>query len=237
MMKERLDNLQKNILNACLRVGRSSSEVRILLATKTVSTDIIGEVVKQGYSLLGENKVQELLEKVENLKSLDPEWHLIGHLQTNKVKAILPYISCLHSVDRWSLVQELDKRLNEIGKTLDILVQVNTSEEESKFGLSPEEVLPFLEKLLSIKNLNVKGFMTLAAFSSDPEISRVSFKLLKKVQAEAESKFQKKFPELSMGMSNDYQVAIEEGATIIRVGTTIFGQRTTSDSYYWPEQK
>src|SRR5690606_37034449 len=190
--------------------------------------------VKLGYSLIGENKVQELVTKFEEIHPPEVEWNFIGHLQTNKVKDVLGKISLLQSVDRWSLVEELDRRLSKENQTLDILIQVNTSGEESKYGLHPDHVNDFIKKVLSVRTLNIKGFMTLAALSSDSNVSRECFKVLREVQKKAKQEFDQVFPELSMGMSSDFEGAIEEGATIIRVGTTVFGQRKYADSYYWP---
>lgn len=236
-IKENLIELEKRINDACSRVGRKREEIKVLLATKTVSNERILEAVKLGYPFVGENKVQELLTKFKDIHPPQVEWNFIGHLQTNKVKDVLGKISLLHSVDRWSLVEELNRRLAKENQTLDILIQVNTSNEESKYGVSPDEVLAFLRKVLVVKTLNVKGFMTLAALSSDPDVSRECFKILKNVQQQAQTEFGREFPELSMGMSSDFEGAIEEGATIIRVGTTIFGQRKYADSYYWPSSQ
>lgn len=235
-IQENLNDLENKILAACKRSGRNRNEIKILLATKTVSDERILEAVNLGYHLLGENKVQELQTKFSTLKAPRIEWNFIGHLQTNKVKDILGKITLLHSVDRWSLVEELNKKLEKDNQTLNVLIQVNTSKEESKYGLHPNEVLPFLEKVLQVKTLSVKGFMTLAALSSDKEVSRACFKILAKVREEAEGRFAQKFPELSMGMSSDFVSAIEEGATIIRVGTTVFGKREYPDSHYWPSE-
>lgn len=236
-IKENLTELERKIAAACVRVGRKREDIKVLLATKTVSNERIQEAVSLGYSLLGENKVQELLTKFKDIHPPEVEWNFIGHLQTNKVKDVLGKISLLHSVDRWSLVEELDRRLSKDNQKLDILIQVNTSNEESKYGLPPQEVNAFIKKVLEVKTLNIRGFMTLAALSSDPNVSRECFKILKDVQNKAQIEFNESFPELSMGMSSDFEGAIEEGATIIRLGTTVFGKRQYADSYYWPDSQ
>lgn len=226
-----LIQIEESILKACQRSGRSRQDIQILLATKTVKPNDLRIAYDLGYTLMGENKVQELLEKSNEVKA---DWHFIGHLQTNKVKSLMPYISCLHSVDRWSLVLELDKRLKEINKKLNIFVQVNTSGESSKYGLGPDAVTDFVTKLQTVSTLQIKGFMTLAEFSADSDISRSNFKVLKNLQKKVSEACGVFYPELSMGMSNDYLIAIEEGATIVRIGTSVFGVRDKPDTYYWP---
>lgn len=233
---EKLKELQTEINGICASVGRDPKEVKVLLATKTVEPARIMEAINAGYRLLGENKVQELKAKAEPLAAANPEWHFIGHLQTNKVKDVLPHIKVLHSLDRLSLAEELHKKLSQQGKTLEVLVQVNSSNEESKFGLPPEEIIPFTKQLKDFPTLKVKGLMTLALFASEEEKVRPCFKIMKSLfdQLKAENLPHAEMKELSMGMSGDYKTAIEEGATILRVGTKIFGHRQYPDTHYWP---
>lgn len=234
-IKENILFLKEKVLNACLKSNRSPQEVQILLATKTVSIDRIALAVENDMNVIGENKVQEFLSKYQGFISLPnpPELHFIGHLQTNKVKEICDKIDLLHSLDRVSLLKELDKRLH---KKLKVLVQVNTSHEASKYGLHPDDVLSFMEEALSYNSIEIKGFMTLAELANDKEVSRRCFSKLRLIKDKAESVFDLKFPELSMGMSSDFEVAIEEGATMIRIGTSVFGKRQYPDSYYWPSR-
>lgn len=232
--------IKTRINQACLRCGRNPEEVQLLLATKTVSADRITIALNTGLDLIAENKVQELKEKFEYLQDVPHTNHFIGHLQTNKIKDILKYqVSCIQSIDRLDLAQKLHQRLVFDNKTMDILVQVNTSGEESKFGCKPNEVLPLIQNISQLSTLRIKGLMTIGLFSSETEKVRKCFKLLKKLQEEIISADFTGviMTELSMGMSGDLETAIEEGATIVRVGTAIFGQRQYSDSYYWNESK
>jgi len=230
--------INTRIQQACKKSGRSPDEIRLLLATKTVSADRIIEAFGEGQTLIGENKTQELKAKFEALKEYSHEKHFIGHLQSNKIKEVIRYgVSCIHSVDRLDLAQKLNERLELEKRSMDILIQINTSAEQSKFGLRPEEVLPFVQKVAMLPALRVKGFMTIGIFNEEPEITRPCFQLLKSI---ADSIERKAIPNvetrvLSMGMSRDLEVAIEEGATILRVGTALFGKRIYPDSYYWNE--
>nr|WP_154200209.1 YggS family pyridoxal phosphate-dependent enzyme [Ancylomarina sp. 16SWW S1-10-2] len=209
-----------------------------MLATKTVEPERIKEAFKCGETLIAENKVQEIKQKFEGLKNFSHEQHFIGHLQTNKIKEILKYnISCIQTIDRMSLAEKLHNRLTLENKTMDVLIQINTSNEESKFGYAPSESLNFVKEVAKFKTLKIKGLMTIGLFSSDKEKVRACFKLLKSIQQDI---INAQIPnvemnELSMGMSGDLEIAIEEGATIIRVGTAIFGERQYPDSYYWNE--
>lgn len=238
-IKHNLSVVHQGIDAACLKAGRARDEVRLLMATKTVSAEKIACALACGETLLGENKVQELKEKDEELMPFSCERHFIGHLQTNKIKEVLRYVTCIESVDRVDLAQKLDQRLQFEGRSIDIFVQVNTSYEESKFGLDPSVVLPFVKEISKYDTLNIKGLMTIGLFSAEEEKVRRCFRLLKKIQQELidENISGIQVNELSMGMSGDMGVAIEEGATIVRVGTAIFGQRIYPDSYYWNESK
>lgn len=231
--------IHKRIESACNRIGRDPKEVRLLLATKTVDSERIKFALQQGESLVGENKVQELQQKCEAIAVCNPEVHFIGHLQTNKIKDVIKWASCIESIDRLELAKKLHNRLVFENKTMDVYIQVNTSYEESKFGVSPEKALDLIEEVSQLATINIKGLMTIGLFSSDPEKVRKCFQLLKTIQSEATELNLPRVSllELSMGMSGDLEIAIEEGATIIRVGTAIFGERIYPDSYYWDETK
>ncbi|WP_413512137.1 YggS family pyridoxal phosphate-dependent enzyme [Myroides odoratus] len=239
-VQKNLNHILQRIENACIANHRNPNEVQLLLATKTVSAERIRLALQMGQSLLGENKVQEVKEKYADLVDLHPTNHFIGHLQTNKIKEIVKYnISCIHSIDRLDLATKLDQRLKLENKTIDILIQVNTSNEESKFGIAPADALELIQQVAQLQTLKIKGLMTIGLFTADETKIRVCFKLLKTIQNQAlELNLpQVEMKELSMGMSGDLEIAIAEGATIVRVGTAIFGERTYPDSYYWNENK
>ncbi|MCD8540693.1 MAG: YggS family pyridoxal phosphate-dependent enzyme [Leadbetterella sp.] len=240
-MNEILDNLEeikKRIQNACRLNGRDPGEVRLLLATKTVPPERIRIALQAGYTLIAENKIQELKEKFEALKEVPHTRHFIGHLQTNKIKDLLKYdVSCVHSLDRPDLAEKLHQRLQATNKTLDVLIQVNTSGEESKFGVSPDKAVELVRQVARLDTLKIKGLMTIGLFSADAVKVRECFRLLKAIQQEI---LALKIPavemqELSMGMSGDLEMAVAEGSTLLRIGTAVFGQRPTPDSYYWNE--
>ena len=182
--------------------------------------------------------MQELRDKYEELKEVPHTKHFIGHLQTNKIKDILKAeVACIESLDRWDAAEKLQQRLEYEDKTIEVLIQVNTSYEDSKFGLDPSEAVDFVKKVATLDRLKIKGLMTIGLFSAEIEEVRKCFQLLKKIQQEiiAENIPNVEMKELSMGMSGDLETAIEEGSTIIRVGTAIFGKREYPDSHYWPE--
>ncbi len=239
-ISDRIGEIRRRIVAACLAAGRHPDEVQLLLATKTVPAARIMLALQQGLRLIGENKVQELKEKYEALQSQPHEKHFIGHLQTNKIKDILKYgVSCLQSLDRIELAEKLHQRLQVSERQLDVLIQVNTSAEDSKFGVPPEEALSLVQRVAGMDTLRIKGLMTIGLFSADKEKVRGCFDRLKALQQEL---IQARVPgvelrELSMGMSGDLEEAIAAGATIVRVGTAIFGQRIYPDSYYWNEHK
>ncbi len=237
-VEQQLQVIRERMAAACLHTDRNPEEVKLLLATKTVSADNIARAVEAGETLLGENKVQELQQKYSLIDSRQAEWHFIGHLQTNKVKDVLKYVTLVHSVDRLKLGQAMHKQLLKEEKQMDILIQVNTSYEESKFGAAPEDVLQLIEQLAELDTLRIKGLMTIGKLSSDPKEARKCFRLLKSIQEEIISRNYEgvSMDILSMGMSGDLEIAIEEGSTMIRVGTAIFGERQYPDSYYWNEQ-
>lgn len=235
----RLTEVRSRITRACARANRNPSEVRLLLATKTVDIPRIKAVLELGETLIGENKVQELKEKGPSLVNTVKEAHFIGHLQSNKIKDVLKWVSCIQSIDRLSLAQKLQRRLEYENRSIEVLIQVNTSYETSKFGVAPEKAIELIKEVAVLKNIKIKGLMTIGLFSADEEKVRKCFKVLKNVQQEVRHL---QIPnvtmdELSMGMSGDLEIAIEEGATIVRVGTSIFGERAYPDSYYWNEEK
>ena len=236
---QNLKTIHDRIQSACKRAGRSPEEVRLLLATKTVDSERIKFALQQGETLIGENKVQELKQKYKVIEECHPEVHFIGHLQSNKVKDVIKWASCIESIDRIELAEKLHNRLLSENKTIDAYIQVNTSYEESKFGVSPEKALKLIESVSQLDTINIKGLMTIGLFDSQPEKVRKCFRLLKAIQSEGKTLHLSgvSLEELSMGMSGDLEIAIEEGATIVRVGTAIFGERIYPDSYYWDEKR
>ncbi|HOA26100.1 MAG TPA: YggS family pyridoxal phosphate-dependent enzyme, partial [Arachnia sp.] len=205
--------------------GRDPGEVRLLPVSKTVPSDRLRAAVATGMTLLGENKVQEAARKSQELVDLGVSWALIGHLQTNKARDVVAFATEFHALDSVRLAEALDRRLRAAGRGLDVFVQVNTSAEESKSGLPPEEVLGFLAELPRFETLRVRGLMTLAIRSDDAERVRACFRLLRALRDRARDQDLIGPGELSMGMSGDYEMAIEEGATTVRVGQAIFGAR------------
>lgn len=243
MKEDILHNLtviNERIKKACEQSGRNSNEVKLLLATKTVSAERIKVALEYGQMLIAENKVQELKEKYEELKGTCHENHFIGHLQTNKIKEILKYdVTCVQSLDRLELAEKLHQKLLAENRTMDVFIQVNTSNEESKFGIDPGEAIELTRKISNFSTLKIKGLMTIGLFSAETDKVRACFKILKNLQQEiiTENIPNVEMKELSMGMSRDLETAIEEGATIVRVGTAVFGARIYPDSYYWDEGK
>lgn len=230
----------KRIENACRQCGRSPAEVRLLMAAKTVPPERIKAAFEAGQTLMGENKVQEIKEKYDALKEIPHELHFIGHLQSKKIKDILKYgVQCVQSLDRLSLAEKLQQRLQFENRHLKVFIQVNTSEEESKFGVSPDEAVNLVKQVAALDRLHIRGLMTIGLFSTEAEKVRPCFQKLKRLQSEIRAL---EIPgvemnELSMGMSNDLEIAVAEGATIVRVGTAIFGKRKYPDSYYWDERQ
>ncbi|HMV13753.1 MAG TPA: YggS family pyridoxal phosphate-dependent enzyme [Chitinophagales bacterium] len=232
--------IQNRINEACEKANRNPNEVKLLLATKTVSAENIKHAIEAGACIIGENKIQEIKEKYESLKSVVHEKHFIGHLQSNKIKEILRYeVSCLQSLDRLDLAEKLQQRLATENKELDVYIQVNTSGEESKFGVAPNDAITLVKSVATLKNIHIKGLMTIGLFSAEHNKVRQCFALLKSIQQSIirENIEGVEMKELSMGMSGDLEIAIEEGSTMIRVGTAIFGNRIYPDSYYWNESK
>lgn len=226
VIKENLLRVQENIQNALIRSGRSKEEVTLIAVTKTVEAEAINEAISLGISNIGENKVQEISRKYDNIDE-NVNWHMIGHFQSNKVKYIVDKVSLIHSLDRRSLAKEINKRATQSNLIKDVLIQVNVAEEESKFGLKVEEVIPFIESILKYESIRIKGLMTMAPFADNPDEVRFVFRDLKKLGLEIEKRNYEnvKMKYFSMGMTNDYEVAIEEGANLVRIGTGIFGKR------------
>ena len=226
MLKENLESVEKRIEEACSRVGRKRDEVTLVAVSKTKPVSMLQEAYDLGVRVFGENKVQEIRDKYEALPR-DIEWHMIGHLQTNKVKYIIDKVKLIHSVDSLRLAETIEKEAEKHNCTADILLEVNVAEEESKFGLKTEEVIPVYEKILQYPHINVKGLMTIAPFVENPEKNRSVFADLHKLYVDIKRKNidNGTVSILSMGMTNDYEVAIEEGATMVRIGTGIFGAR------------
>ncbi len=231
--------IRERIKQACLRVNRNPDEVRLLLATKTVSAENIKIALARGERLIGENKAQEIKSKFDDLQSVPHETHFIGHLQSNKIKELQRYdVSCIQSIDRLELAEKLTIRLQFEKKEMDVFIQVNTSNEDSKFGVSPDRAIELTKQVAELPNIHIKGLMTIGLFSAEEKKVRVCFRLLKEIQQQIVSLNLPNvdMKELSMGMSHDLEFAIEEGSTMIRVGTAIFGQRQYADSYYWNEE-
>lgn len=226
-IKENLDNVRKNIEKASEKVNRLSKDVTLLAVTKTVDVDAINEAIENGVTDVGENKPQELDRKYKIIGD-KVNWHLIGTLQTNKVKYIIDKVHMIHSLDRQALCEEIQKRAEKIERTINCLIQVNISKEETKHGIDEKDSIEFIKNISSnYKNIKIKGLMTMAPFTEDEEEVRSVFRRLKELSLEID-KLQIDNVDmdiLSMGMSNDYEIAIEEGSSMVRVGTSIFGAR------------
>ncbi|WP_457600740.1 YggS family pyridoxal phosphate-dependent enzyme [Hydrogenivirga sp.] len=223
---ERLTHILERIERACERSGRKPSEVKLLGASKTVPPERIREFYGCGLKTFGENRVQEFLKKYEALSGLSIEWHFIGRLQTNKVKYLIDKVALIHSLDRQSLADELQKRASRENRVQGVLIEVNVGGEETKGGVQPEGLCELYEYATSLPNLRVEGLMTIPPYREDPEKVRPFFMKLRELKEELERHFRVELTHLSMGMSHDFEVAVEEGATIVRVGTLLFGERT-----------
>lgn len=228
MIAQNLETVRKRIGEACARCGRNPVEIRLLVVSKTFSAQQIGEAISAGQLEFGENFVQELRAKREELKDERIRWHFSGHLQSNKVKYLVDFVHLIHSVDSLSLAQEIQKRGEKVGRSLDVLIEVHTTEEETKSGVMPAEAVGLIKSISNLSRVNIRGLMTMGPFSDDPEDSRPSFQQLVAVKDKVlqEGIERVSMQELSMGMTHDFEVGVEEGATIIRLGTAIFGPRT-----------
>lgn len=229
---ENIREVEAKIAAAAEKSGRKAEDVLLLAVSKTKPVGLIGEAVKAGCVSLGENKVQEIMEKYEPMMEYTPEgdrihWHLIGHLQTNKVKYIIDKVDMIHSVESLKLAEEIEKRAAQKGVVMDILIEVNMADEESKFGVKPEDTEALLREISKMEHIRVRGLMTVAPFVENQEENREVFRQMRELLVDMNGKKidNIKMDTLSMGMTGDYEVAIEEGATIVRVGTGIFGER------------
>lgn len=226
MLQDNLIQVEHNIEEACRRAGRDRSEVTLIAVSKTKPVETLQEAYDLGVRVFGENKVQEMEDKYESLPR-DIQWHLIGHLQRNKVKYIIDKAVLIHSVDSLRLAQTIEKEAEKHNLTAHILIEVNVAREESKFGIFPEDLENLVDEIAKLPHIQVDGLMTIAPFVPDPEENRPIFRELRKLSVDISAKKvdNVNMSVLSMGMTNDYQVAIEEGATMVRVGTGIFGVR------------
>ena len=226
MVAENLREVEKQIQEACKKANRDRSEVTLIAVSKTKPVSMLEEAYAEGIRCFGENKVQELTEKYDQLPS-DIRWHMIGHLQRNKVKYIVDKAKLIHSVDSLRLAETIEQEAAKKNVIANILIEVNVAEEDSKFGLKVDEVIPLIEEISKFSHIKIKGLMTIAPYVENPEENRSVFACLRKLSVDIKEKNidNVNVEILSMGMTNDYQVAIEEGATLIRVGTGIFGER------------
>ncbi|MCM1125058.1 MAG: YggS family pyridoxal phosphate-dependent enzyme [Lachnospiraceae bacterium] len=226
MIKENLEKVQQNIKTACLSAGRSEDEVTLIAVSKTKPVSMLMEAYECGCRHFGENKVQELVSKYEAMPK-DIHWHMIGHLQRNKVKYIIDKVTMIHSVDSVRLAEEISKEAVKRGIKVSILVEVNAAEEESKFGVSVREAAPFIEEIASLPGIQIEGLMTIAPYVENSEENRQYFEILKQLAVDISKKNidNVNMNVLSMGMTGDYMTAVEEGAACVRVGTGIFGGR------------
>lgn len=229
MLSENLKEVEEKIAQACKRSGRSTEEVTLVAVSKTKPVEMLQEVYNEGIRVFGENKVQEITAKYDCLPK-DIRWQMIGHLQRNKIKYIIDKVELIHSVDSLRLAQAIDQEAAKKNLVMPILIEVNVAEEESKFGLTVQEVPLFLEEVSRLKHIRVEGLMTIAPYVENPEENRMIFRRLKELSVDITAKNidNVNMNVLSMGMTGDYEVAIEEGATMVRVGTGIFGARDYS---------
>jgi PLP dependent protein len=225
-VRENIAEIRKRIAAAATRSGRQASEIRLMGVTKTIDDRRILEAIEAGVHIIGENYVQEARRKIE-LMGRAAEWHLIGHLQTNKVKYAVRLFDMIHSIDRLDVAEALNYRCAQGERTMRVLIEVNVGGEITKRGVEPEGVLPLIEKVAALEKISVQGLMTMAPWFDDPEEARPYFKVLRLLSDEVRRADIPRIDmkELSMGMSGDYEVAIEEGATIVRIGRSLFGER------------
>jgi len=223
---ENIAGIRRRLNAAAVRAGRDPESIRLMAVSKTVEPDRVRQAIDAGITLLGENYVQEAREKIPVIGH-GVEWHMIGHLQTNKAKYVVTLFDWIHSVDRLELAQELAKRAGQNGRTLNILIEVNVSGEASKSGAEPSGVLELVRQTAALPHLRVRGLMTMPPYSDEPETSRPYFQSLRGLRDEIRAAAIPHIAmnELSMGMTDDFEVAVEEGATIVRVGRAIFGER------------
>jgi pyridoxal phosphate enzyme (YggS family) len=231
MLKDNLKTVEEHVQEACKRAGRSREEVTLIAVSKTKPLEMLQEIYGEGVRDFGENKVQELCDKMEQLPS-DIRWHMIGHLQRNKVKYIVGKVALIHSVDTYRLAEEINIQAKKRGIIVPILVEVNIAGEKTKFGTTAEDAMLLVEEISKLENVRIKGLMTIAPFVENPEDNRLYFRKIKQLSVDITNKNidNVSMEILSMGMTGDYEVAIEEGATMVRVGTGIFGARNYKKS-------
>lgn len=226
-ISENVRVVRERIAEAAIRSGRKPESVVLVAAAKGIEAERVEEAIACGVGVIGENRVQEALGKFSNV-SLKADWHMIGHLQTNKVKKALEIFTTIQSVDSLRLAREISRRAEQAGKETEALIEVNTSGEPTKFGVEPDNLLDFIEDAANLSYLKIAGLMTIGLFSSDPERVRPCFQLLRELKMHCDDHFKDtdRLSLLSMGMSNDFETAIEEGSNMVRIGTAIFGPRT-----------
>ncbi len=226
MIAENLNQVRENIRKACIRAGRDPEEVTLIAVSKTKPAEILMEAYEAGARCFGENKVQEIQAKYGAMPA-DVKWHMIGHLQRNKVKYIMDKVCMIHSVDSVRLASTIDQEAEKAGIVMPVLIEVNVAQEETKYGVAPDQVLPLIMDIHGFSHISVQGLMTIAPYVEDPEENRQIFSVLKKLSVDIRDKNVNNINMdiLSMGMTGDYTVAVEEGATMVRVGTGIFGER------------
>jgi len=228
MVAENLETVKRLILESCLRCARDPNDVLVVGITKTFGPEIIREAVASGMFDIGESYVQELSQKRQLVSDERIRWHFVGHLQSNKVKYIAEYIHLIHSVDNLHLASELQKRGEQAGRLIDVLVEVHTTDEATKFGVAPEKTVELVKQISKLDRVRIRGLMTMGPFAEDPNDSRPSFQQARELKRtiDREGIGNVSMEHLSMGMSHDFEVGIEEGATIVRLGTAIFGMRS-----------
>lgn len=231
MLKDNLFDVEQRIQAACDRAGRDRSEVTLIAVSKTKPESDLQEIYDQGIRDFGENKVQELCRKIENMPK-DIKWHMIGHLQRNKVKYIVDQVELIHSVDSFRLAEEINIQAKKKEIVVPILVEVNIAQEESKFGVSKEDAIELVKQIAALDGVQIKGLMTIAPYVVDSEENRSYFRKIKDLSVDIENENIDNvcMDIISMGMTGDFEVAIEEGSTMVRVGTGIFGERDYSNS-------
>jgi PLP dependent protein len=224
-LSENIKNIYRRISHAAMRVERDPCDVKLIAVTKTVDTERIKEAIDWGLRIFGESRVQEAKEKISNLKSQISnsriEWHLIGHLQKNKARTAVQLFDLIHSIDSIGLAEELNNHAEKAGKIQRVLIQVKLSGEETKHGVAKEDVINLIDAVMKMKNLKLEGLMTMPPYFDNPEMARPYFRELKELRDNAK-RLGHDLPELSMGMTNDFEIAVEEGATMVRIGTGIF---------------
>jgi len=228
MISEKVAAIHKRVAQACARAGRDPGTVTLVAVSKTFAAGAVRDAVQAGIMDIGENYVQEMLQKRDELGNPSIRWHFIGHLQSNKVKSIAGWITMVHAVDSAGLAAELDRHATRIGRVIPCLIEVNTTDEASKFGVRPESAAQFVRSLAGLDGIRISGLMTIGPFLPDPEGSRPMFRRLRLIREEISALRQPNAPveHLSMGMTGDFEVGIEEGATLIRIGTALFGPRS-----------